>query len=83
MDFIFSKMCKARGIPHLINNAYGIQSSKCLHLIEEAGKIGGDLCTFVQSTDKNFMVPVGGAIIAGFDKKWIEKISQTYPGNIP
>lgn len=35
---------------------------------------------FVQSTDKNFMVPVGGAIIAGFDKDLISFISQTYPG---
>ena len=35
---------------------------------------------FVQSTDKNFMVPVGGTIIAGFDKLFISKVSQCYPG---
>lgn len=35
---------------------------------------------FVQSTDKNFMVPVGGTIIAGFDKLFINKVSQSYPG---
>ncbi len=35
---------------------------------------------FVQSTDKNLMVPVGGAIVAGFNKEWVSKISQTYPG---
>ena len=35
---------------------------------------------FVQSTDKNLMVPVGGAIIAGADKKLISDISASYPG---
>lgn len=35
---------------------------------------------FVQSTDKNFMVPVGGAVIAGFDKKFIDKVCENYPG---
>ena len=40
----------------------------------------GRLDVFVQSTDKNFMVPVGGAIIAGFDKKLIDRIAKMYPG---
>ena len=35
---------------------------------------------FIQSTDKNLMVPVGGAVIAGFDKKLISEISASYPG---
>ena len=34
----------------------------------------------LQSTDKNLMVPVGGAIVAGFDKEWVGAISKTYPG---
>lgn len=38
---------------------------------------------FVQSCDKNFLVPVGGAIIAGFDNTFIEKISKAYPGIFP
>lgn len=40
----------------------------------------GRVDAFVQSTDKNFMVPVGGTIIAGFDKLFISKVSQSYPG---
>ena len=40
----------------------------------------GRLDVFVQSTDKNLMVPVGGAIIAGPDKKLISEISSSYPG---
>lgn len=40
----------------------------------------GRIDAFVQSLDKNFMVPVGGAIIAGFDEVFIKEISQVYPG---
>ena len=40
----------------------------------------GRVDAFVQSTDKNFLVPVGGAIIAGFDKGLVEQISRMYPG---
>ena len=28
-------MCAEYNVPHVVNNAYGVQSSKCLHLIEE------------------------------------------------
>lgn len=40
----------------------------------------GRIDAVVQSTDKNFMVPVGGAIVACFDESVIEKISKSYPG---
>lgn len=40
----------------------------------------GRIDAFVQSTDKNFMVPVGGSIIAGFDEAIIKEIGQMYPG---
>lgn len=50
-----------------------------MHLIQEAAR-KGRVDAFVQSTDKNFLVPVGGAVIAGFDKTFIEKISKMYPG---
>lgn len=40
----------------------------------------GRIDAFVQSLDKNFMVPVGGAIIAGFDESFIQEISKMYPG---
>ena len=66
-------------IPHLVNNAYGLQSSKCCHLINEAHRTGR-LDVFVQSTDKNLLVPVGGAVVAGFDKQLVAEISGSYPG---
>lgn len=35
---------------------------------------------YVQSTDKNLMVPVGGAIIAGFSMSLVKEIAESYPG---
>jgi O-phospho-L-seryl-tRNASec:L-selenocysteinyl-tRNA synthase len=75
-----AKLCRRKDIPHLVNNAYGLQSTKCAHLLEEVGKEKGQHDVFVQSADKNLMVPVGGAIIAGFDRKWVQTIAKTYPG---
>ncbi|KAK0132095.1 O-phosphoseryl-tRNA(Sec) selenium transferase [Merluccius polli] len=72
-------MCAKYDIPHIVNNAYGIQASKCMHLIQQGARVGR-VDAFVQSLDKNFMVPVGGAIIAGFDEAFIQEISQMYPG---
>ncbi|BES90072.1 Soluble liver antigen/liver pancreas antigen (SHypothetical protein/LP autoantigen) [Nesidiocoris tenuis] len=72
-------LCSRYNIPHLVNNAYGLQSSRLMHLIQEAAK-KGRVDAFVQSTDKNLLVPVGGAIISGFDKGLLERISRNYPG---
>ncbi|XP_067278349.1 O-phosphoseryl-tRNA(Sec) selenium transferase [Pseudorasbora parva] len=72
-------LCAKHDIPHIVNNAYGMQSSKCMHLIQQGARIGR-IDAFVQSLDKNFMVPVGGAIIAGFDENFIKEISKMYPG---
>lgn len=40
----------------------------------------GRVDAFVQSTDKNFLVPVGGAIISSGSSETLTQISQTYPG---
>ncbi|KAK2572093.1 O-phosphoseryl-tRNA(Sec) selenium transferase [Acropora cervicornis] len=55
-----AKLCKEQAVPHVVNNAYGVQSSKCMHLIQQAARVGR-VDAFIQSTDKNFMVPVGRA----------------------
>lgn len=56
-----------------------LQSTRCMHLIQEASR-KGRVDAFVQSTDKNFLVPVGGAIIGSFDKNLLDRISKMYPG---
>ncbi|KAM9661155.1 O-phosphoseryl-tRNA(Sec) selenium transferase isoform 1-T1 [Morphnus guianensis] len=73
-------ICANYDIPHIVNNAYGVQSSKCMHLIQQGARVGR-IDAFVQSLDKNFMVPVGGAIIAGFNESFVQEISKMYPGN--
>ena len=76
-----SVLCSERNIAHVVNNAYGVQASKCMHLIQEATRVGR-IDAFVQSTDKNFLVPVGGAIVASSNADFVKKVAQTYPGNI-
>ncbi|XP_053716417.1 O-phosphoseryl-tRNA(Sec) selenium transferase isoform X4 [Synchiropus splendidus] len=108
-----AELCAKYDLPHIVNNAYGLQSSKCMHLIQHdhrrrrishnkhfcptnfwhldtsfsnsfhvfpKGHQVGRVDAFVQSLDKNFLVPVGGAIIAGFDESFIQRISEMYPG---
>nr|XP_039254202.1 O-phosphoseryl-tRNA(Sec) selenium transferase-like [Styela clava] len=74
-----AKICKSHDIPHIVNNAYGLQSSKCTHLIQQASRVGR-LDAFVQSCDKNLMVPVGGAVIGVMNKNFGDKIAKTYAG---
>lgn len=74
-----ARLCAELGVPHLVNNAYGVQCTRCMHLIQQASRVGR-LDAFVQSADKNFLVPVGGGLVAGFDKRLVEDIAQTYPG---
>jgi O-phospho-L-seryl-tRNASec:L-selenocysteinyl-tRNA synthase len=72
-------LAKELDVPHVINNAYGLQCSKCTHLIE-TGCRRGRVDAFVQSTDKNFLVPVGGAIVASPQTQLVEKVAGLYPG---
>ncbi|XP_053697018.1 O-phosphoseryl-tRNA(Sec) selenium transferase [Sabethes cyaneus] len=74
-----AQLCKEHDIPHIVNNAYGLQSTYLTHQIEQAGRLGR-VDAFIQSTDKNLLVPVGGAIIAGFEKAFLDQISASYPG---
>lgn len=40
----------------------------------------GKVSVVVQSTDKNFMVPVGGAVVISQYSEVIDQISKTYAG---
>ena len=71
-----ARICDSFNIPLLVNNAYGLQCSKCCHLVSEGMRVGRvDLV--VQSTDKNFLVPVGGSILFG---PLAGRVNQLYPG---
>ena len=75
-----AQLCLA-GVPHMINNAYGIQSAILCRSITTAWR-KGRVDAVVQSTDKNFMVPVGGAIVAApaSNSAAVAAINQLYPG---
>ncbi|CAF3013318.1 unnamed protein product [Rotaria socialis] len=75
-----SNLCQKYSIPHLINNAYGLQSTKIIHEIEQAKRSNGRIDYIVQSTDKNFLVPVGGSIVLTYDSKLFDALSHAYPG---
>jgi len=66
-------------VHHVINNAYGLQCAKTVKLINRACAVG-KVCAIVCSTDKNFMVPVGGAIITSPSETIIQNIGKLYPG---
>lgn len=64
---------------HVVNNAYGVQSSKCVHELEQAMR-RGRVDAVVQSLDKNFLMPVGGALVCSPSKKVVAQIATFYPG---
>ncbi|MBD3188193.1 O-phosphoseryl-tRNA(Sec) selenium transferase [Candidatus Bathyarchaeota archaeon] len=74
-----AKLCADEGIPHVVNNSYGIQSTRYLALLRgaiDAGRID----YIVQSTDKNFLTPVGGAVVTSPSKEKIQALSRVYAG---
>ena len=74
-----SRLCKESSLAHVVNNAYGLQVSKYCHMINEACR-HGRIDYVVQSTDKNLMVPVGGAIVCSPTKARVEELALNYPG---
>ena len=40
----------------------------------------GRVDAFIQSTDKNFLVPVGGSVVASCSETFVKEVAQTYPG---
>jgi O-phospho-L-seryl-tRNASec:L-selenocysteinyl-tRNA synthase len=75
------EICASNGVvaAHVINNAYGVQASKCVHQVELAMR-AGRVDAVVQSLDKNFMVPVGGAIVCSSSREVVDRVAKFYPG---
>ena len=62
-----------------MNNAYGIYCTKIIDMLNKANKVG-NMTLIISSTDKNFMVPVGGAFVYSSNADMIEKLKKNYPG---
>jgi O-phospho-L-seryl-tRNASec:L-selenocysteinyl-tRNA synthase len=74
-----AKIAKDLGIPHIINNAYGVQSPKIMKMIRSA-IFKGRVDAIIQSTDKNFLCPIGGSIIASPNENFLSKVAHSYAG---
>jgi O-phospho-L-seryl-tRNASec:L-selenocysteinyl-tRNA synthase len=74
-----AKMCAEHKVPLVINNAYGVQSERTMSEIRSAVD-AGRVDAVVQSSDKNFLSPVGASIIVSPSKEFIEQVTETYAG---
>jgi len=74
-----SKFAQDNNLVHIVINAYGVQSPEWMKLIR-SGIDAGRIDAVIQSTDKNILTPVGGAIIASPSAEVITRISQAYAG---
>ena len=78
-------LCQRLGVGHVVNNAYGVQEGRTCAAISRAwaGTSGpGRVDAVVQSTDKNFLVPVGGSVVVGPKGRpgVVEGVARMYPG---
>jgi O-phospho-L-seryl-tRNASec:L-selenocysteinyl-tRNA synthase len=74
-----AKFAKAHNFIHIVNNAYGVQCPNILHIIRQAID-AGRVDAVIQSTDKNFLTPVGGSIIITPKEEQANAISKVYAG---
>ena len=76
-----AKLCGQHDIPHVINNAYGVQSALLCAQVTRACRVGR-VDVIIQSTDKNFMVPVGGTVVAATKQRpdVLGAMARQYPG---
>ena len=74
-----SKIAKEYEIPVIVNNAYGLQSRIICQSINRAIRVGR-IDALISSTDKNILVPVGGAFVYGPNSIATDMIRKNYPG---
>jgi O-phospho-L-seryl-tRNASec:L-selenocysteinyl-tRNA synthase len=74
-----SKLASDRNLVHVVINAYGVQSPEWMKIIR-SGIDAGRIDAIIQSTDKNALTPIGGAIIASPIEETVLKISKAYAG---
>ncbi|KAK7242199.1 selenium transferase [Aureococcus anophagefferens] len=76
-----ARLCAAREVAHVVNNAYGVQCARSSATLSRArARVGRCVDLVVQSTDKNFLVPVGGAVVASPDAALVAEVGRGYPG---
>lgn len=74
------KLCQVENVAHVINNAYGLQCQNVIVKLINRACVVGRVDAIVCSTDKNFLVPVGGAIVISPREAVIRAVSKVYAG---
>lgn len=74
-----ARMCQENDAPLIVNNAYGVQSSHIMKMIQSAMD-AGRIDMIVQSGDKNFLAPVGSSILVSSSERVIDWAAETYAG---
>ena len=74
-----ARLCSDQDVPFVINNAYGVQSQDIMAKIRSAID-AGRVDAVIQSSDKNFLAPVGGSIVVSPKPEVIEWTSDSYAG---
>jgi O-phospho-L-seryl-tRNASec:L-selenocysteinyl-tRNA synthase len=74
-----ASLAATHSIPHVVNDAYGLQCPATCRALNRAARLGR-LDAVVCSLDKNFLVPVGGALVFGPRKDVVNGIAANYPG---
>jgi len=74
-----ARSCSEHNVPLVINNAYGVQSKEIMSRIRSAID-AGRVDAVVQSSDKNFLSPVGASIVVSPKPEIVEIVSESYAG---
>jgi len=74
-----ARLCSDLDVPLVVNNAYGVQSAEVMSDIRRAID-AGRVDAVVQSSDKNFLAPVGGSILVSPSSEVIEWTAESYAG---
>ncbi|MFW9845952.1 MAG: O-phosphoseryl-tRNA(Sec) selenium transferase [Candidatus Thorarchaeota archaeon] len=74
-----ARLCSDKNVPLVINNAYGVQSEKVMKSLKAAID-AGRVDAIVQSSDKNFLAPVGASIVASPSEENVIQTAESYAG---
>ncbi len=74
-----AKICQQNELPLVINNAYGVQSELVMANLRSAID-AGRVDAVVQSSDKNFLAPVGASVVVSPSGDMINAIASSYAG---
>ncbi|MHA2140868.1 MAG: O-phosphoseryl-tRNA(Sec) selenium transferase [Candidatus Thorarchaeota archaeon] len=74
-----ARLCNDRAIPLVVNNAYGVQSKNVMARLSSAID-AGRVDAIIQSSDKNFLAPVGASVLVSPNEEVVERTAESYAG---